>query len=426
MEALQMARKKRLTTEVEEVVYERCCGMDVHKEDVKACVNINGKKEVKTFSTMTDDLLAMSKWLKEKGVQMVAMESTGSYWKPVFNILESEGVPAILVNPQHIKNLSDPKTDVRDAKWISSLLRHGLLRASFVPKREDRELRELVKYRGSLSDDSTRTLNRIDKVLQGANIKLSNVISSTNTKTELSIIEALVNGATDTETLSQLAQGTLKNKIPELKRALNGFLGDHQKMLLKSMYNHLKQIQAEMAVIEAEIDKRMEKENEIIERLDEIPGVGKLTAQAIIAEIGTDMDQFPDECHLASWAGVSPSQNESAGKRKSGKTKKGNSGIKKTLVQCANSAAKTKDTYLSAQYKRIASRRGAKKAKVAVANTILKICYFMIRDGTRYKDLGPDYFDKRDKQAIVMRSIKRIQSLGFAVTITPIEADPAA
>jgi len=414
-----MAKKRRKTDEVEEVVYERCCGMDVHKEDVKACLNINGKKEVKTFSTMTDDLLAMAKWLKDNNVQMVAMESTGSYWKPIFNILECTDVPAMLVNPQHIKNLSDPKTDVRDAKWISSLLRHGLLRASFVPKRDMRELRELIKYRSSLSDDLTRTFNRIDKVLQGANIKLSNVISKTGTKTELAIIEALANGECDVEVLSQMAQGTLKNKIPELKRALNGLIGGHQRLLLKSMYNHLKQIHKEMTAIEAEIDKRMEKDSDIIERLDEIPGVGKLTAQAIIAEIGTDMDQFPDEEHLAAWAGVCPSQNESAGKRKSGKTKKGNSNIKKTLVIAANSAAQTKDTYLSAQYKRISARRGAKRAKVAVAHTILKICYFMIRDGTRYKDLGSDYFDKRDKQGIVLRSIKRIKSLGFDVVVTP-------
>jgi hypothetical protein len=301
------------------------------------------------------------------------------------------------------------------------LLRHGLLRASFVPKRDMRELRELIKYRGSLSDDSTRTYNRIDKVLQGANIKLSNIISTTGTKTEMEILEALANGESDVEVLAKMAKGSLKSKIPEIKRALNGLIGKHQILLLKSMCNHLRQIHSEIAVIEAEIDKRMEKDSEIIDRLDEIPGVGKLTAQAIISEIGTDMDQFPDEHHLAAWAGVCPSQNDSAGKRKSGKTKKGNSNIKKTLVVSANSAVQTKDTYLSAQYKRIATRRGAKRAKVAVAHTILKICYFMIRDGTRYQDLGSDYFDKRDKQGIVLRSIKRIKSLGFDVVVTPRE-----
>jgi transposase len=414
-----MARKKRITDEVDEIVYERCCGMDVHKENVTACLNINGKKEVKTFGTMTGELLEMSAWLKENEVQMVAMESTGSYWKPVFNILECEGIPAMLVNPQHIKNLTAPKTDVRDSRWISGLLRHGLLKASFVPSREMRELRELVKYRGSLSDDSTRTLNRIDKVLQGANIKLSNIISTTNTKTELSIIEAIVNGESDTEKLANLAQGTLKKKTNELKLALTGFMNDHQRMMLKSMYNHLRQIQAEMTVIEAEIDKRMEKDNELIERLDGIPGVGKLTAQAIIAEIGTDMEQFPSEKHLAAWAGVCPSQNESAGKRKSGKTKKGNSNIKKTLVQCANSASHTKNTYLGAQHKRIAQRRGRKRANVAVAHTILIIIYFMLKNGVSYQDLGGDYFDKRNKECVVRRSVKRLQALGYDVALIP-------
>ena len=412
-----MAKKRRATEEVDEIVYERCCGMDVHKESVTACLNINGKKEVKTYGTMTGELLEMSALLKANDIQIVAMESTGSYWKPIFNILEYEGIPAILVNPQHIKNLIAPKTDVRDAKWISGLLRHGLLKASFVPSREMRELRELVKYRGSLSDDSTRTLNRIDKVLQGANIKLSNIISTTNTKTELSIIEAIVNGESDTNKLANLAKGTLKKKANELKLALTGFMNDHQKMMLKSMYNHYKQIQQEMAVIEAEIDKRMAKDQELIERLDEIPGVGKTTAQAIIAEIGTNMDQFPDEKNLAAWAGVCPGQNESAGKRKSGKTRKGNSNIKKTLVQSANSAAKTKNTYLGAQHKRIAARRGYKRANVAVAHSILIICYHIIKYGVRYQDLGADYFDKRDKEGVVRRSVKRLEALGYEVTV---------
>jgi len=411
-----MAKKTKVTGEVEEIVYERCCGMDIHKSEIKACLNIGGKKEVRTFSTMTEDLLIMTKWLKDKKVEMVAMESTGSYWKPVFNILECEEISAILVNSQHIKNLSEPKTDVRDAKWISSLLRHGLLRASFVPARDMRELRELVKYRSSLCDDSTRTLNRIEKVLQGANIKLSNVISKTGTKTELSIIEALAGGESDIETLVENAKGTLKKKKSELKRALNGLIGEHQRLLLGSMYNHLKQIKEEIAVIEAEIDKRMEKDFEIIERLVEIPGVGKTTAQAILAEIGTNMDQFPSEKNLASWAGICPGQNESAGKRKSGKTRKGNSNLKKTLVQCANSASHSKGTYFSAYFKRLFARRGRKRAIVALAHTILIICYVMIKDNVRYRDLGADYFDKRDKEGIAKRSIKRLEALGYDVT----------
>ena len=414
-----MARKTKTTIEVEEIVYECCCGMDIHKANITACLNIGGKKEVRTYGTMTDELLRMSAWLKDNKVEMVAMESTGSYWKPVFNILEAESVPAMLVNAQHVKNLSAPKTDVRDARWLSNLLRHGLLRASFVPTRDNRELRELVRYRSSLCDDSTRALNRIEKVLQGANIKLSSVISTTGTKTELSIIKALADGESDGEALSNLAKGTLKYKIPEIKRALNGLIGDHQRLMLKSMYNHLTQINDEIAVIEAEIDKRMEKDKDIIERLDGIPGVGKTTAQAILSEIGTDMNQFPTEKNLAAWAGVCPVQNESAGKRKSGKTRKGNSNLKKTLVQCANSASHTKDSYLSAQFRRIAARRGRKRAIVALAHTIVIICYYMISEGVCYQDLGADFFDKRNKKEVVKRSIRRIEALGYEVMIKP-------
>lgn len=408
---------KEMNDVVEEIVYERCCGMDIHKAEIKACMVIGKKKEVRTYGTMTDELLSLATWLKDNEIEMTAMESTGSYWKPIFNILECEGVPAILVNAAHVKTIKGRKTDVKDAEWIASLLKHGLLKASFVPKRETRELRELVKYRSSLCEDATRTLNRIEKVLQGANIKLSNVISSTGTKTELSMIEALANGVSDAEKIAGLALGTLKSKENELKRALNGLMGDHQRMLLKSMYNNLRQTNEEIAVIEVEIDRRMRKDSEIIERIDEIPGVGKISAQAILAEIGTNMEQFPTEKNLASWAGICPGQNESAGKRKSGKTRKGNSQLKKTLVQCANSASHSKDTYLSAQFKRIAARRGRKRAIVAVAHTILIVCYFLIKDGSDYNELGSDFFDKRNKDDIVRRSIKRIEALGYDVSI---------
>jgi transposase len=402
---------------VEEIIYRRCCGLDIHKEMIMACMIIGKKKEVRTFNTMTDGLLLLSKWLKDNAIQMVAMESTGSYWKPIFNILECEEIPAILVNANETKSLRGRKTDVNDAEWIASLLRHGLLKASFVPNREMRELRELVKYRTSLTEDSTRTQNRIEKILQGANIKLSSVISKTGTKTELSIIEALANGVSDIETLVELAQGSLKNKKAELKCALNGLIGEHQRLLLKSMHNHLKQIYEEISVIEVEIEKRMAKDTEIIERLDEIPGVGKTTAQVILSEIGTNMKQFLSENHLASWAGVCPGQNESAGKRKSGKTRKGNSHLKKALVQCANSASLTKNTYLSAQYKRISARRGRKRAKVALAHTILIICYILIKEGVKYKELGGNFFDKRNEEAIVKRNVKRLEALGYEVQV---------
>ena len=409
-----MGRKKRTTDEV----YERCCGMDIHKETIVACLNINGKREVREYSTMTDDLLKLADWLRSSNVEMVAMESTGSYWKPVFNVFECEGVPAMLVNAQHVKALSGTKTDRRDAKWLSGLLRHGLLKPSFVPERDMRELREIIKYRISLTEEATRVLNRMEKVLQGANIKLSNVISKTGTKTELSIIKALSEGIYDGRVLADLAKGTLRGKKDELMRSLNGLMGDHQKFLLKSMYNQLESINKEIDVVEVEIEKRMDKDRELLDRLEEVPGIGKTTAQVIVAEIGTNMDQFPDEKHLASWAGVCPGQNESAGKRKSGKTRKGNSALKKTLVQCANSASRAKDCYLSAQHKRIAARRGRKRANVALAHTILIICYFMIRDGTSYTELGGDYFDKRNKTYSINRSIKRLEALGFNVELT--------
>jgi transposase len=259
----------------------------------------------------------------------------------------------------------------------------------------------------------------MDKVLQGANIKLSSVISTTDTVTEMSIIQALANGESDTSALAELAKGTLVNKKQEIKQSLNGLVGDHQKLLLKSMYNNYKQFQDEIAIIEAEIEKRMEKDIDLIGRLDEIPGVGKTSAHAIIAEIGTDMDQFPDAAHLASWAGVCPGKNESAGKRKNGKTKKkGNSMLKKTLVQCAKSASHSKNSYLSAQFKRIAARRGRNQATVAVAHSILTICYCLILTGAHYEDLGSNYFDKRNKWTIAKHSIKRLEALGYTVTVT--------
>jgi len=413
-----MPRKKRKTDEIVEVVYERCCGMDIHKENIVACLNINGKREVREYSTMTDDLLLLANWLKSKNIEMVAMESTGSYWKPIFNVLECECIPAMLVNAQHVKALSGTKTDRKDAKWLSGLLRHGLLKPSFVPTRDMRELRELIKYRISLTEESARVLNRMEKVLQGANIKLSNVISKTGTKTELSIIKALSEGVYDERILADLAKGTLRNKKEELIRSLRGLMGEHQRFLLKSMHNQLESINKEISNVESEIEKRMEKDHELLERLEEIPGVGKTTAQVIVAEIGTEMEQFPDEKHLASWAGVCPGQNESAGKRKSGKTRKGNSILKKTLVQCANSASHSKDTYLSAQHKRIVARRGRKRANVALAHTILVICFFMIKNGSSYSELGGDYFDKRNKTYAINRSIKRLEALGFDVELT--------
>ena len=312
-----------------EVVYERCCGLDIHKASITACVNVNGKKEIVTFGTMTDDLLRLTAFLKERDVQMTAMESTGSYWKPIFNILEVEGIDAILVNAAHIKAVPGRKTDVKDAEWIANLLRHGLLKASFVKPRDQRELCELIRYRGSLIEERAREYNRLGKVLEGANIKLTSVASSISTVSGMNMVRALSEGVIDPELLASMAKGTMRSKRDNLKRALNGLIQPHQQMILKAMLNHIDHLSESISTLDAEIEARMSQDVELVEALDEITGVGKVSAQVILSEIGTDMSRFPSADHLASWACMSPGSNESAGKKKSGHTQKSNSTLKK-------------------------------------------------------------------------------------------------
>jgi transposase len=400
-----------------EIVYSRCCGLDIHKASITACVIVDGKKEIRTFGTMTDDLLQMTAFLRELRVQMTAMESTGSYWKPIFNILEVEGIDAILVNAAHIKAVPGRKTDVKDAEWIADLLRHGLLKASFVKPRDQRELCELIRYRGSLIEERAREYNRMGKVLEGANIKLTSVASSIQTVSGMNMVRALSEGEIDPELLASLAKGTMRSKTDELKRALNGLVQPHQRMILKSMLNHIDQLSALITVLDTEIEARMGQEVELVEALDGITGVGKISAQTIIAEIGTDMSRFPSAKNLASWACMSPGNNESAGKKKSGKTKKANSTLKKTLVQCGRAAANSKNTYFSAQYHRIAARRGGKRAVVAIGHSILVICYHMIKNRTQFDDLGADYFLRRNEETIVKQNIKRLVNMGYVVTV---------
>lgn len=400
-----------------EIVYERCCGLDIHKASISACVIVGGKKENRTFGTMTDDLLQMSAYLKERNVQMTAMESTGSFWKPIFNILEVEGIEAILVNAAHIKTVPGRKTDVKDAEWIADLLRHGLLKPSFVKPRDQRELCELVRYRGSLIEERAREYNRMGKVLEGANIKLTSVASKMDTASGISMIRALSNGVFDPELLASMAKGTMRSKRDELERAFNGLIQPHQQMILKAMLEHIDKMSGLITTLDTEIDKRMRQDVELVEMLDEITGVGKISAQTIISEIGTDMSRFPTADNLSSWACMCPGNNESAGKKKSGKTKKANSTLKKTLVQCGRAAANSKDTYLNALYHRIAARRGAKRAVVAVGHAILIICYHMIKDRSHYHELGNDYFQKRNRDVLMRQSVKRLETLGFTVSL---------
>ncbi|ADG06100.1 IS110 family RNA-guided transposase [Kyrpidia tusciae] len=403
-----------------DVVYDRCCGLDVHKKMVVACVLTPETKEIRTFSTMTDDLLEMVDWLGKHGCTHVAMESTASFWKPIYNLLESAEFNVLVVNAKHMKNVPGRKTDVKDAEWIAGLLRHGLLQASYIPNREQRELRELIRYRRSLIEERAREVNRIQKVLEGANIKLSSVASDTLGKSGRAILEAMIDGEKNPEVLSELAKGRMKTKKPELQKALNGLMGEHQRMMLAAQLRHIDYLDEEIARLDEEVKRRMLPFEEDLELIDTIPGVGRRTAEQILAEIGTDMAQFPSAAHLCSWAGLAPGNNESAGKRKSGKTRKGNQKLRAALVEAACAAARTKNTYLSTQYHRIAARRGKNRAAVAVAHSILTIVYHMLQRRHPYIELGPTYYEERRKDAVIKQAIRKLQSLGMEVSVKPV------
>jgi len=411
-----------------EVIYARCCGLDIHKQTVVACVIVPGperqpRKEIRTFGTMTADLLALSDWLAAQGVTHVALESTGVYWKPVWNLLEGS-FELLLANARHIKAVPGRKTDVRDCEWIADLLRHGLLKASFVPDRGARELRELTRYRTSLVRERTAEANRLQKTLEGANIKLAAVATDILGKSGREILAALVAGSTDAAALAQLAKGRLREKLPALERALVGRFGAHQRFLVAQQLAHLDFLDAAMAEVSAEVAERLRPFEDALTRLDTIPGIGRYVAETLVAEIGTDMSRFPTAAHLASWAGMCPGNNESGGKRRRGKTRKGSPWLRALLVQAAHAAARKKDTYLAAQYRRLAARRGASKAAIALGHTILVIAYYLLRRGTEYQELGPRYFDEHDRQAVERRLVRRLEALGNKVTLEP--AHPAA
>jgi transposase len=404
-----------------DVVYERCCGLDVHKTSVVACLLISRSagepvRTVRTFGTMTGDLLALADWLAEAGCTHVAMESTGVYWKPLWNLLE-DGFELLLVNPRDIKAVPGRKTDVTDAEWIADLLRHGLLRASYVPNRPQRELRELTRYRTSLVRERTAAANRLQKTLEGANIKLASVATDILGKSGREILAALVAGETNGAALAQLAQGRLREKLPQLEQALVGCIGPHQRFLVAEHLAHIDFLEAAIDRVSAEVAERLRPCAEAVARLDTIPGIGPYLAEALIAEIGTDMSRFPTAAHLASWAGMCPGNHESAGKRRSGKTRKGSPWLRALLVQAAHAGARKKDTYVGAQYRRLAARRGKSRAAVAVGHAILIIAYHLLRDGTDYRDLGPRYFNERDRRAVERRLVHRLEGLGYTVSL---------
>jgi transposase len=404
-----------------DVVHGCCCGVDIHKDTVVACLLTSGErgavqKEVRTFGTMTDDVLALGDWLAEAGCTHVAMESTGVYWKPIWNVLEGQ-FELLLANAQHIKRVPGRKTDVQDSEWIADLLRHGLLTASFVPNREQRELRELTRYRLALVRERSREVQRLQKTLEGANIKLGSVASDILGKSGREILTGLVAGRADAAALADLAQGKLREKLPALERALVGRFGPHQQFLVARQLGHLDDLDGLIADLSAQIAERVRPFEDAITRLDTIPGVGPRTAEVIVAEIGTDMTRFPTDRHLASWAALCPGNHESAGKRTSGKPRQGNRALRTALVEAAKAAGRSRQTYLSAQYHRLAPRRGKNKAAVAVAHSILIISYHLLKDGGSYDDLGSDFFDRRDQDATERRLVKRLEALGNKVSI---------
>lgn len=399
-----------------EVLHPRCCGLDVHKQTVVACVITPESRQIRSFSTITGDLLQLRGWLLECEVTHVAMESTGVFWKPIYNVLE-ESFNLVLVNAQHIKALPGRKTDVKDAEWIADLLRHGLVRGSYVPDRDQRELRELTRCRRSLIQERSRVINRIQKLLEGANIKLSSVATDILGVSGRAILEAMVKGVEDPETLAEMAKGTLRRKKTALEEALRGLMGQHQKMVLGTHLRHLDFLDREIANLDHEVDQRLNGLKETIDNLDGIPGVDLRGAQEVLAEIGADMSPFATAAHLASWAGMCPGNNQSGGKRDREATRKGNPWLASTLVQAARGAARTKHTYLSAQYHRLVGRRGDKRAIVAVAHSILVTIYNMLNKNAPYHDLGPLYFDEMDKSRVLRRALHRIEGLGYKVSL---------
>lgn len=404
-----------------EVVVERGCGLDVHADTVVGCVHAGAgaeAKQTRTFGTTTEELLKLRDWLSSMRVTHVAMESTGVYWKPVYNLLEGH-FELLVVNAQHIKGLRGRKTDVGDSEWLSDLLRHGLLKASFIPSAPQRELRELTRYRTTLVEERARFVNRLLKTLEDTNLKLGHVVSDVTGVSSRAILDALLAGTTDVEVLADLARGQLRNKREVLMKALHGALHPHHRFMLAEELTQIDNLDEAIARVSAEIAQRLHDDQDDLDRLDTIPGVSRRVAEVLVAEIGTDMTHFQDADHLASWAGMCPGNNQSGGKRLSGKTRKGSRWLRATLTEAAHGAARTKNGYLSALYHRIASRRGKKRALVAVGHAILGIVYALLNNKSVYHDLGANYFDQRDKSAVQRRLIKRLERLGLQVTVTP-------
>jgi transposase len=406
-----------------DVLHERCAGLDLHKKSVTACRLTPGAdgqptKETRAFGTMTADLLALGDWLADGGVTHVAMESTGVYWKPVWNLFE-ERFALLLVNAAHVKVVPGRKRDVGDAEWLAELLRHGLLRASFVPDRPAREVRELTRYRSSLVRERTAEVNRLQKTLEGANLKLASVVSDVTGVSARKMLAELVAGTEDAAALADLAVGQLRRKLPELEQALTARMAAHQRFMLAQHLAHIDFLDEQIAAVGAEIAERLRPFEPQLAILDSIPGIGRWSAEVILAEIGPDMSRFPNAGHLASWAGMCPGHDESAGKRRSGKTRKGSPWLRVTLTEAAYAAGRSKDTYLSGRYHRLIGRRGKKKTAIAVGRSILELCHLLLSTGQLYDDARARAVATPTLITPEERLVRQLEKLGHRVTLEP-------
>ena len=409
-----------------QTLFHRVAGLDVHKKTVVVTIRITeaqgqDQEPTRTFGTMTDDLLALYDWLIKLRVTHVAMESTGILWKPIWNILEGGPWELLLVNARELKQVPGRKTDIKDSQWIAQLLACGLLKNSYVPERGQRDLRDLTRQRAQLCGEHTRCVNRLHKVLQDANIKLSSVATDVLGVSGRDMLAALIAGEENPEKLAELARGKLRGKIPELRRALHGHMTAHHQFMLEQLLDHLAHLELQLTRFSARIEEALRPfvDEATFQRLDEIPGVNRETIENIVAEIGVDMKQFPTEGHLASWAGVCPGNEESAGKRKRTRTTKGNVWLRRALCQGAWAASRTKDSYFKAQYGRLAGRRGSKRAAMAVGHTLLGVIYHLLKDPKlKYQDLGGNYFDTLNPDRLSRHLVRRLESLGYQVTLT--------
>lgn len=399
------------------VIYKCCCGIDVHKMKLVACLKKGNRQEIREFGAETKDIKEMAEWLISKKCEMIAMESTASYWKPLVNIFEIKELNFIIINAKEYKNVPGRKTDVADSEWIADLLKHGLLKASYIPTRDQRELREATRYRKSITEERSRALNRLQKMLEGANIKITSILAEVTGKTCMTLIEYVLENEKDItiDIANDLVKTRISASIEEVVNAMEGIITPFQKTMMKEVIKHINELTDRIVEMNKIIEEYMEEYNDNLEKIQTIPGIGKITAQIILAEIGQDMSRFPSEGHISSWAGVSPGNNESAGKRRNGKTRKGNKILKSTLAQCAKAASKNKNTFFYAQYQRITVRRGKNRATLAVAHSILISIYYMLRDNVTFVDLGANFYNQFNTEKKINSYLKKLKELGYEI-----------